>query len=168
MKQIITIVLIFAFIAPGVVATTVNYPPEYNILTEKSNVWYNAYNWVDSFYNGNDRANVAQIGSFLELRRHTILMEKQNEFLAEQNELLRKNAGISYDCEVTRYFVGKIDSFSCKLNAPIEPARPIMEIQSTGCYQNETGQDPRYPVMHITCPAGTSWGDVQNGSWVQT
>lgn len=88
----LALLLLLCLLLPCVAsAALVEYPQEYYTLTNQSNVWYLSeyVNYNDDFFNDNSRANIATIGSFIELRLHTILLERQNELLAEQNELLR-------------------------------------------------------------------------------
>jgi hypothetical protein len=97
-----------------VIATNVTYPQEYYDLGTVSYgvalpTWgYDNYVEInDPKYVGRS-AGATRIGTaqWMELRRQTILMEKQNELLAEQNELVGRlvNATeIKFECKATGY-----------------------------------------------------------------
>jgi hypothetical protein len=134
-KYVIAILIIMAFILPSSAMVNLTYPDEYYNLKSISD---NSIGQLSKSVNGwntgwaeSATAMATQL-SFIELHRQSILMEKQNELLAEQNTLLRKlvkddnsNGLIYYNSQITL---------------------------PDGCYQNETGQDPNDLVMHFTCP----------------
>lgn len=86
MKHIFVLVIAMLLCAGcvPVSAANVTYPQEYYDLKVRADNHTNAgMTW--------DSQNTAHLWSvFYELRRQTILMEKQNELIAEQNEMLKK------------------------------------------------------------------------------
>jgi hypothetical protein len=121
----IAILLTIALLVPSIPAANVTYPQEYYTLGMMTD---QIISRLSPDFGGSTVPSVAipSTVSALELRRQTILMEKQNELLAEQNEILRSMA----------------------------PKQADRRLDKNGCYENETGQDPNDLVMHITCPPG--------------
>ena len=77
MKCILIILLILLCAAP---VAAVTYSPEYYTLSYNSDAWYNSIISSSLFP---DRYDKTSAGTFIELRRQTILMEKQNDLQAE-------------------------------------------------------------------------------------
>lgn len=115
MKLISVLVLLSLLVLPAM-AANVTYPQEYyTYYTE-------AKEHIDSAIDANrlyditfDPIRDTGIANYYELRRQTILMEKQNELLAEQNELMRMQMNMTMKCKVTSYYntMGAIGSFEC-------------------------------------------------------
>ena len=97
MKPTILLMLVLLAVSivvvPAVSATSVEYPEEYSDLKTASYevafpVWgFDKYSeFTDNKYGGCDAgATRMGVANWLELRRQSILLEKQNELLAEQN-----------------------------------------------------------------------------------
>jgi len=106
--------LVIALVCVPVMAANVTYPQEYSDLgTASYEVAFPTWGY-DNYVEINDpkyagrSAGATRIGvaQWMELRRQTILMEKQNELLAEQNELMGRlvNATeIKFECKATGY-----------------------------------------------------------------
>ena len=99
MSKLVTIIILFVLIISTVIpvqAVNLTYPDEYYHLWEKENIpegkMSGAY-----YMNGREFPTVG-LFQWYELRRQTILMEKQNELIAEQNELLTKQFSLSFTC----------------------------------------------------------------------
>lgn len=141
-KYIIAFLMIVAFILPSSAIVDLKYSDEYYRLGSLSTQVYNSFD--ASYVNGWNMAwaSTSTAGSTvlsaIELRRQTILMEKQNELLFEQNALLRKLAGEPSGGGLIYYDKVAINS--------------SYDYKWENCYQNETGQDPNDLVMHFTCP----------------
>jgi hypothetical protein len=98
-----------------VVAENVTYPQEYytnGIYTDSVNTYLLNAAYLKNDLDADDILDILKqtrnldIATFLELRRQTILMEKQNELIAEQNELMGRlvNATeIKFVCTATGY-----------------------------------------------------------------
>ena len=90
---VLLIALTLALFIPHMVAADVNvtYPQEYYELEQQANALIFPIGPDSYYFNGYDGTS-ARIGviSDLELRRQTILMEKQNELLAENNQLMQR------------------------------------------------------------------------------
>jgi hypothetical protein len=98
-------ILVLAMLVTSVSA--VAYSDEYYTLGKEadgliSNVG-NLRSWDQNF----------QKSIWLELRRHTILMEKQNDLLGEQNGLLRNASGMKYRCEYNMGVKMFVPSYDC-------------------------------------------------------
>ncbi|MFA5745690.1 MAG: hypothetical protein WCX79_01220 [Candidatus Paceibacterota bacterium] len=91
---ILIIALMIAVFIPHVCAENVTYPQEYyNLGIQTSIDWTH----IAGSYSGFGKDNPSsQYLAFLELRRQTILMEKQNELINEQNNLLKKMLNQTY------------------------------------------------------------------------
>jgi hypothetical protein len=91
------------------------YQPDYytnGIYTDSVNTYLLNATYLKHDLDANNNLDVAMqirnlnIATFLELRRQTILMEKQNELLAEQNELMGRlvnSTEIKFECKATGY-----------------------------------------------------------------
>jgi hypothetical protein len=78
MKHLIVILMILLCAAP---VSAIEYPQEYYTLGIITNTDWNKIS--DAYYGGGKDYPTATYLAFLELRRQTILMEKQNELQAE-------------------------------------------------------------------------------------
>ena len=113
--SLLVALLVIVLVCVPVMAANVTYPQEYSDLGTASYevafpVWgYDRYSELsDTKYGGSYDAGATRMGvaQWMELRRQTILMEKQNELLAEQNELMGRlvNATeIKFECKATGY-----------------------------------------------------------------
>jgi hypothetical protein len=86
--KFILIVAMIMLITP-VTAMNITYPQEYYTLGASFDTTMSIYS--GTHYWGYSDEHLQYVG-LQELRRQTILMEKQNELLAEQNELLSKSS----------------------------------------------------------------------------
>lgn len=78
-KYIFIILVIFLLAAP--VSANITYPHEYYTLGEQTNIsWHKISR---AYFGSGQEYPTAEYLTFLELRRQTILMEKQNELQAE-------------------------------------------------------------------------------------
>lgn len=145
-KYALALLMIMAFILPSSAMVNLTYSDEYYNLKSISDGVISQFahyvtgwntNWADGAI-----ATATEV-SAIELHRQTILMEKQNELLFEQNALLRKLVKADNPTGLIYY-----------------DSQPQMNFSGTyytmpdGCYQNETGQDPNDLVAHFTCPGG--------------
>jgi hypothetical protein len=81
--------LVIALVCVPVMAANVTYPQEYYTLSERSSmltIISDVPEWDEEW--ATPATTKYTMIAALELRRQTILMEKQNELLAEQNELM--------------------------------------------------------------------------------
>jgi hypothetical protein len=83
-RSIILILLIATILCVPVSAADVTYPQEYYTLGNATSSWIS-----DVLTNSLLAANMDSIRNF-EMHRQSILMEMQNELLAEQNELIKR------------------------------------------------------------------------------
>ncbi len=119
LKYIVAFLMIMAFVLPSSAIVNLTYSDEYYRLGIMSAQVYNSFD--SSYVNGwhMDWASTATAGSTtlsaIELRRQSILMEKQNEFLAEQNELMRMQMNQTLECTVKTWSVnGNWKVYTCK------------------------------------------------------
>lgn len=111
--KLLILAMCLTLIAMPVCAENIIYPPEYYSLGSMNNHYFNnpdisatygyKFDWGD-----NAAGNFVSLASARGLRRQTILMEKQNELLAEQNDLIR-NQTIPY-----RYIIEYFDPITNK------------------------------------------------------
>lgn len=104
--------LVIALVCAPVMAANVTYPQEYYTLESSVNEHLHEMD-IAFGYGGNIIGGVHAVVS--ELRRQTILMEKQNELLAEQNELVKMQLNSEYVCSVTHRYnaAGAFNEFEC-------------------------------------------------------
>jgi len=88
---ILIVALMIAVIVPNVCAENVTYPQEYYELNKQANdLWAQQLKYND--YN-------AEHAIILKLNAIQIALEKQNELINEQNELLKNLTTIQYHCK---------------------------------------------------------------------
>jgi len=90
LKHLLITMLLLALVVPGVVGENVTYPQEYYTLGEQSDS-LTSYITMDYFKKYQFTATTEGLISAIELRRQTILMEKQNEMIYQQN-MWQRNA----------------------------------------------------------------------------
>jgi hypothetical protein len=118
---VILALLLAALVVPVVSAAPVEYPSEYSDLKQLVDNWMYGNGLRDRGY-----SDVAfQRATLYELRRQSILMEKQNELLAEQNELLGKLVNQSMPKE------------TCIAESPIIPSNQSVPPPYIGCCKGE-------------------------------
>jgi hypothetical protein len=104
--SLLAALLVLALVCVPVMAANVTYPQEYYTLGDKLN-GVSGIDLLKLAYGGMYQSiAVPTAMSAMELRRQTILMEKQNELLAEQNELMGRlvNATeIKFECKAIGY-----------------------------------------------------------------
>lgn len=114
-SKILILLILAAFISPYAVASFVAYPVEYNEMKIVAD------NLSIASQEGNAQVSIAySTGAvFSELRRQSILMEKQNELLSDRNDLQATQNKIEYEklCTVVGY--GNIHSRFCEGNSQI-------------------------------------------------
>ena len=112
-KKVLCLMILAAMLVLPAAAANVTYPQDYYDLQNKqyqilhpvgigflSNTTYDMRWTVTNAGMSGDAGEVI----FLELRRQTILMEKQNELLAEQNELFRNQSKFAISCQPEGYY----------------------------------------------------------------
>ena len=91
---ILLFALIIALVVPHVCAENVTYPQEYYTLGTDVNAWM----YGNGLHDGGFADVEFQMAELKEIRRQTILLEKNNELVSEQNDLLRNFTQMHYRC----------------------------------------------------------------------
>jgi len=122
-KTLITLLLIFSTMGTAS-AANITYSEEYyklGLQADELNKWHLVDNVMSPDLvsrnawrsNGQMVSDASALASFYELRRQTILMEKQNELIAEQNEMLRNAGNLPRNCVKQNYTVNGDTIYKC-------------------------------------------------------
>lgn len=109
-KTLVALLLVFSIIGTAS-AANITYSEEYYSLGDITNVSWRMVS--GAYYGTGQEYPTVQFLTFLELRRQTILMEKQNELIAEQNEMLRNAGNIPRNCVKQNYTVNGDTIYKC-------------------------------------------------------
>jgi len=105
------VLLLVLLIVGTASAVNITYSEEYCSLGAITNV---SWDKISNAYWGAGQENpTAEYLTFIELRRQTILMEKQNELIAEQNEMMRNAGNLPRNCVKQNYTVNGDTIYKC-------------------------------------------------------